>query len=279
MLNKKPEVAVEFFIPAKTFLVGEYSVLVGGDALGLATSPGFQVKSSTDWIQFHPQSAAGLMKQNFKLTLQDDIKFPGFGKSTAEFIALWGQTHGRNLDQLEAAFQTYRNLFQSENKILKPSGADLVTQMLGGVAHFNSRAVNESQSLLWPFPELSFKIIATGLKQPTHEHIKNLDLEKLKDLPIYSNAVIEAFKNKDLSEFLEQLNEWCKKLNEYSLTSPEALKIKAELEAIPNVILAKPCGALGIDVMLVFYKSGAKPDLGKYNVVGSERSLTKGVLQ
>jgi mevalonate kinase len=30
-------------IPGKTFLVGEYSVLVGGEALGLATAPCFKL--------------------------------------------------------------------------------------------------------------------------------------------------------------------------------------------------------------------------------------------
>ena len=38
---------MKYLIPGKTFLLGEYSALVGGSVLGLATAPGFSVSYSS----------------------------------------------------------------------------------------------------------------------------------------------------------------------------------------------------------------------------------------
>ena len=53
---------MKFFIPGKTFLVGEYAVLLGGAALGLATKPYFELtETEADEAadEFHPDSPAG----------------------------------------------------------------------------------------------------------------------------------------------------------------------------------------------------------------------------
>ncbi len=53
---------MKFFIPGKTFLVGEYAVLLGGAALGLATKPYFELTEADDEKRgndFHSDSPAG----------------------------------------------------------------------------------------------------------------------------------------------------------------------------------------------------------------------------
>ena len=49
-------------IPAKTFLLGEYVAIVGGAAIILTTTPGFEVRlvDTGDVTGIHPSSPAGL---------------------------------------------------------------------------------------------------------------------------------------------------------------------------------------------------------------------------
>ena len=73
---------MKFFVPGKTFLVGEYAVLLGGASLGLATKPYFEFDYLQDVADadldlkrlkteksFHPDSPAGMLvkKHNLKL--------------------------------------------------------------------------------------------------------------------------------------------------------------------------------------------------------------------
>lgn len=272
-------------IPGKTFLVGEYAVLVGGEALGFATNPKFTL--SEEAFDYHPQSAVGLFcaknKIHFNQKINNPFELGGFGQSTAEFIFAW-LSKNKKINSLIEIFNDYIHLFNlAELKNLRPSGADLVTQVLGQVVHF-TEPVENSKSLNWPFSNLSFFIISTGLKIKTHEHLMNLDRQKLKDLPSLSQKVIESFFLKDESLFLKHLKIWSEKLNELSLQHPEVIKIKNELELFLKIKLVKPCGALGADVCLVFCDKKFKADVQNYLLVqkikiqSDETQLAKGLL-
>ncbi len=261
-------------VPGKTFLVGEYAVLVGGEALGLATRPEFSlVKTARDSIEnnkaihYHSNSAVGLFNQKHNFNFQAEILNPykiknleasisvgGFGQSTAEFILAYMQKYQKF--SLKTIFDDYLNLYMDPQLISQqPSGADLVTQLLGEVTHF-ARPVENSQNYSWPFKNLSFCVISaiekTGIKIKTHEHLQNLNRAKLLDLPRLSQRVIQSFKNKDESGFLKNLSDWVQALTQKELICENSLQIKSELEKIESVKFVKPCGALGADVLLVF---------------------------
>ena len=140
-------------IPGKTFLVGEYAVLAGGKALGLATQPYFTVTSEAAIP--HAESAAGLFLRGKKSrALHNPYSVGGFGQSTAEFIAAWFEQD--QVNDLSIMFRAYRNLFAAA----PPSGADLVIQMLGQVTHFNPE-IKKSKSSFWPFSDIGFDILST----------------------------------------------------------------------------------------------------------------------
>ena len=284
-------------IPGKTFLVGEYAVLVGGEALGLGTLPAFT--TGQDVTKYHHDSAVGLFNQKHAFHFQTEILNPyqiknteglipvgGFGQSTAEFIFAYRQKYQKF--SLKTIFDDYLALYMDPQYITQqPSGADLVTQLLGGVTHF-ARPVENSQSYTWPFKKLSFCVISavekTGTKVKTHEHLQNLNRAQLLDLPTLSQTVIESFKNKEESVFLKNLSDWVESLTQKKLICESSLQIKAELEKIESVKLVKPCGALGADVLLVFSSKEltqiTQSELRQrgFTTLATEDSLTAGAL-
>lgn len=276
-------------IPGKTFLVGEYAVLVGGEALGLATTPKFHILADpVETTTYHPQSAVGLYCQKYNISFFKKISNPygvgGFGQSTAEFIFAWIEKNKKLLRQdLKAIFNEYLSLFASVNTLnQRPSGADLVTQVLGFVTHFKN-PVEDSKSLSWHFSDLSFFVISTGLKIKTHEHLESLDRQRLQILNPLSQKVIQSFLIKNKNEFIQNLKIWSNELELLSLQHPEVLKIKNTLMKNENVLLVKPCGALGADVCLVFCDLSKKQLVHEflkehqYHIQATEIDLSSGL--
>jgi len=281
-------------IPGKTFLVGEYAVLIGGEALGLATRPQFYVESNLNQdVEYHPQSAVSLFCKKHNISFSKKIINPygvgGFGQSTAEFIFAWVEKNKKiSRRDLKSIFQEYLSLFSDvNNQNKRPSGADLVTQALGQVTHFKT-PVEDSTSYTWPFSDLSFFVISTGLKIKTHEHLETLDRRKLVILKPLSQKVIQSFlnrnKNDDKYEFIENLRNWSHELEQMSLQHADVLKIKSKLLKNENILLVKPCGALGADVCLVFCDSTKKDLVGEflkehqYHIQASELDLSAGFI-
>jgi hypothetical protein len=235
-------------------------------------------------------SAVGLFCSQSKLQFSNQILNPyevgGFGQSTAEFIFAWIQKNKKfSENQFVDIFNQYLSLYLSnENQKKSPSGADLVTQMLGHVTHFR-QPVESSTSYEWPDWDLSFFVISTGIKVLTHDHLENLDRTKISDLKYYSEPVIQSFINKNSLEFIKHLSLWSAELEKLSLQHVDVLKIKAQLQTNHKIILVKPCGALGADVCLVFCKPSDKLEVRtvlngqNYRVQATESDLSHGVLQ
>lgn len=244
---------MKFNIPGKTYLVGEYAVLLGGSALGLSTDPSFSFELRTD-IQsaVHPDSPAGryLHKNNRQFIsgqLHDPYRLGGFGRSTAEY---WSAT----LPDLIETQVEFSELLAEYKSLHSGSGVDLAFQYFGEVSHVHT-AEDIFEKLSWPFENLNFYIVSTGLKINTHEHISQLNMNHLKDLPPISSEVVTAFKSGDENYFLQKLNLWANKLEELGLTHPNSTKLKRSLEDWDEIKLVKPCGALGADVLLVLFKN------------------------
>jgi len=283
---------MKYFVPSKTFLTGEYSVLVGGAALGLATSPNFEIsylqQSAPDI--FHVDSPAGRYLKKNKKSLAIHFHDPylsrgvqgGFGRSTSEYFAAAIPDLLKNKKTPVEIKEEYLSFFEKEN--VKPSGMDLLIQYLGGVAYVNP-VDNKYKSLAWKFSELNFFLISTGLKIKTHEHLAGLDLKRIEDLPQYSNQVIDSYLNKTSDKFLQSLKAWTEHLKQRQLTHLSALDFKQTLEKIENVKLVKPCGALGADVMIVFFDHDKKEQVyedlrqRKMKIQASREDLTEGLVK
>jgi mevalonate kinase len=281
---------MRYFVPSKTFLTGEYSVLVGGAALGLATSPCFEISylKQESEFRFHPDSPAGryLKKHGPNTHIQFHDPYlvhgvrGGFGKSTAEYLAAALPKIREKKQTVSEIHSEYLSFFANEK--VQPSGVDLVFQCLGEVSYV-SPSENIYRKLGWKFSDLDFFVISTGLKVKTHEHLEKLDLKFCADLPDYSNQVIDAYLHKNSSAFLNSMKTWTKTLRTRGLVDHGAAELRERLEKIPGVLLVKPCGALGADVMLVFFESEKHAVVQmqlrnqKIKIQASRENLTEGL--
>lgn len=283
---------MKYFVPSKTFLTGEYSVLLGGAALGLATSPSFEISYLPQSAPnaFHIESPAGRYLEKNRKPLAVHFHDPylsrgvqgGFGRSTAEYFAAAIPDLLKNKKNPIEIREEYLSFFKTEK--VKPSGVDLLIQYLGGVAYVNS-VDNEYRSLKWKFPEINFFLISTGLKIKTHEHLAGLDLKRIEDLPKYSNQVIDSYLNKTSDKFLQSLKAWTEHLKQRQLTHLSVLELKETIEKINNVKLVKPCGALGADVMIVFFDHDKKEQVyedlrqKRMKIQASREDLAEGLVK
>lgn len=293
-------------IPGKTFLVGEYAVLVGGEALLLATAPVFTLTNTDEAaepIKYHPHSAVGLFNKTHHFEFNQKISNPyqagGFGQSTAEFIFAWFEkqhqnSHKKNsiehnnYQSVESSriYEDYLDLYDSTPELqkLRPSGADLMAMLLGQVSHVTSPVVN-SKSMAWPFPQLSFFIVSTGLKIQTHEHLNRLNRSTLVGLPELSSNAIRSFYAKDEKGFLSSLRNYSAALEQLKLQHTEVLGFSDNISKNKNILLVKPCGAMGADVCLVFCANEKKSEVRsflmseKINIQADELHLSHGVIE
>lgn len=240
-------------VPGKTYLFGEYSVLLGGAAIGLATQPCFEITYempvSPSLIQFHPESPAARYLEKHKIsvaaTLRDPYLLGGFGRSTAEY---WAAI----IPDLLKTPRDFYSLLAEYKSLHSGSGIDLAFQYFGSIC-LADPAHGFFQTFNWHFENLDFFVLSTGKKIATHEHLKTLNLDSLKDLPALSEKLTHVFAANKEFEFLSLMKQWSTRLIEHNLVHPDSLELKAQLESFESIKLAKPCGALGADVILVFF--------------------------
>ncbi len=283
---------MDLIIPGKTFLVGEYSALVGGSVIGLATGPGFKItyQTETQGVQdFSMQSPAGLLlresssaSKNVKIKIQDGFApYGGFGKSTAEYLSA---AHLANLLQTSEDFECIRKTYQnySQKSGAKVSGLDLAIQYFGAVTHFDS-ASNNYTSHPWGFPSHDFILVSTGQKVKTHEHILQLNKNVLATLKPVAELVIASYFKKNINDFIIGLKVWCEVLEHAGFLTEKSKDLKTQLENQSEILCVKPCGAMGADVLLVFCKQENSEHVQKQiqgmnlKIQGTSTSLMQGV--
>ena len=274
-------------VPGKTYLVGEYSVLLGGSALGLATRPCFEIDYSVSTeisnppaiMEFHVDSPASRYLKKYNKTVSAYFKDPylcgGFGRSTAEYWAVVVPDLININHEFYEVLKEYKSLHEG-------SGIDLAFQYFGNVC-LADPTIQFYQNFKWHFENIDFYIISTGLKVATHEHLKTIDLKSLHELPILSNRITQVFAENKEFEFLSLMKQWCALLEAHQLTHPNSLKMKHHLESFVSIKLAKPCGALGADVIIVFFAKSHKTSVhnflleNKYQIQAHSSDLVEGV--
>lgn len=259
---------VNFKIPGKTFLLGEYAAVFGGPSLVLTTNPSFEIffRQGTGDHPFHPESPAGLFIKSQPLFFQhwdigfgDPYKSGGFGASTAQFIAVnlffkFESTFAADksfflkAEDILAVWDDYQKLFESQNN--RPSGADLVAQMGGGLVEFTGRELNV---LEWPFGDKDILLFKTNNKIPTHEHLKNWSADK--DLVAHLKAISrkgsQALKTSSWDGWQQAQKEFSSALEAANLIHPDTQLLLDQISQIQGVLGARGCGALGADVIAV----------------------------
>lgn len=258
---------IQFDIPAKTFLVGEYSALYGGPALLVTTKPCFQLNwIDTDENQnqphlknIHPESPAGrwwLSSQHHRGVLEWQDPYQGrggLGASGAQFLGAYLvscyclQKEPQISNMLEAFRQS-----NTCNEGLPPSGYDVLAQSQNQCV-----AVHRNQSFIqtypWHFADLDFFLVHSGKKIQTHEHLKHLQLSmsSIKTLSEIAEATQMAFSTQNSSQLIEAINAYYACLVANQLVIEDTMQSVSAFQACGHVLAAKGCGALGADVLLL----------------------------
>lgn len=260
-------------IPGKTFFAGEYLALLGGPTLVAATKPQFEIRIRTRNAEshfraptFHPSSPAGKLYHSYPDFFEQfsyHWKSPygpgGFGASTAEFIGLhallqMGETlwieQERHFD-LHQMLKAYRAFATDSQSRWVPSGADLVAQVQGGINFFKNRS-GQVQTFAWPFSGLGFAILRTGIKIATHEHLQNLGDFSGEGLEKATDKLTQSLRQLDEAAWIQGIHELAQELQGLGFVTSHTLELLQKIETLP-VLAAKGCGALGADVIAVFF--------------------------
>ncbi len=270
---------MSFMIPSKTFIAGEYLALKGGLAFMVATRPGFIIlvngpsdknfnRSSNEPIfqnnefqkvQIHPQSPAGRYLQNLNYNIEQMffyIQKPGgivggLGQSSAELISayMW-------VNQLSEVYEInpweIQKIFLSLN--LPGSGYDLISQVTGQLIFLKKNSLL-LQKIKWPFTQMGFVILATGVKINTHEALFDLDKStfdfiKAQDI---MNDLKQSVENANEILFIKAINSYRELLFLSHLEHSYTTGLLEELKTFSEVLSAKGCGAQGADMVIIFY--------------------------
>lgn len=257
--------------PSKTFLTGEYAVLAQGPALVLCTHPRFELnvthgEGKVTGIPARSPSAKWI-EQRRPLLAKYDVEFVdpyqgagGFGASGAQFLMVHALTtflqssfertlSGPDLKDLWSDYQTLSSGIGS--------GADLLAQSCGGVAHVEMGTLT-THAREWPYPELAWSVVRTQQKIPTHEHLQNLDRAVLSLLVTPARECVESFGQSPPEVFISKLKSFTSRLAEMNLQAAHSQSLMKLLDTQDWCLLAKGCGALGADTVLFFYPVDAR---------------------
>ncbi len=278
-------------VPSKSFLIGEYGVLKGGPALLVNTTPRFElhVRAGLEGHSpFHPESPAGkLYSQNID-TLKKivfDFHDPhkgrgGLGASSAQFVLLHAFLNQDHTGDGFKMFESYKKI-SARDQGLPPSGYDVLAQKMGGVTLIEAQ-YKLCERLDWKLSDIGFFLIRTGHKVATHKHLRNLSELDVTQLSKISEYAIQTYLSGKRDQFLESIKLFRATLAEQNLTAPETDTLLTEFDKNSKILCAKGCGALGADIVVVFFDQSKKVDLRselskKFEIVADELQIQPGL--
>ncbi len=291
-------------VPAKTFLLGEYVALDGGPSILLSTEPRFELRvraatataAQTDVrLPFHPQSPAGLYFDKHRDDLSAwsyEFRDPsggkgGLGASSAQFALLYafqhdGEWRGGVDTPWASVLKDYRECAWNGEGV-PPSGADIVSQLSGGVTWFDGRSLMV-ESITWPFPELGFTLLRTGHKLTTHEHLRAGTVAPYEVLRTIVLEARKAFTSVDDLRLVESVNACALALRQSGLTATATTDLLDQMRDNHELFYAaKGCGAMGADIILALHARATAPDVSRWaagrglEVCGSHETLSSGL--
>ena len=198
----------------------------------------------------------------------------GFGASSAQFLgAFYAQAFLKKKivtdDELLDAYFTCA----WQGKGVRPSGYDVLAQHMQGCVYLH-REKNEALSFEWPFTDISFELIHTRHKLPTHHHLVELSLpEAMGQLARLVLSAKHSFLTVDAEQLIDAVNDYYEQLNEMHLVAEHTISMINQLKKDPDVLAIKGCGALGADVLLILTPTVSRKTLRKrllkqgYNIV------------
>ncbi|MCC5791657.1 MAG: hypothetical protein JJT82_03490 [Legionellaceae bacterium] len=262
-------------IPAKTFLLGEYAALADAAAIIATTRPCFQVEKTSEPVLtgIHPLSPAGQYwqhhaKATYGLRFVDPWQGQGgLGASSAQFIGAWlaqaetamvaGGDH--EADLLAAYYQ-----FAWDGTGVRPSAYDLMAQRAGGL-FFCNRRQHTARSVRWSLPDLDFILVHSGQKLATHHYLQQETLpDCAAELGQYSNDGWQALQNQDTALWIASVQKAGLCLQKAGLLAAHSQDLITQFSALPAVFCAKGCGAMGADVIAVFFTATARSELSQF---------------
>lgn len=264
--------AYQLSCPSKTFFIGEYAVLEGAPAVVFNTSPRFKLQLSPKaqtrlrMGRFHPQSPAGRWLRRYSDILGSyRVQFfdphrgrGGCGASTAQFLMLYAISKFSKqggLQQVEYSqiLKDYLSVSWDGHGIA-PSGVDLMGQLLGGITYFHKQAW-QAQILDWQFKNLSFLIVRTGFKIPTHAHIQELKSFSANTLAELSHQGLEIFLKQNSEALIQLVKEYGRELNKLGFVAEHTQTLLEHILNWPEVLAAKGCGAMGADMLVLLCRT------------------------
>jgi len=266
---------IQFSVPSKTFLVGEYIALEGAPAILLATEPRFHVvverpgeglcegvnpKSPSGHLVL--EHSAAFRKINFKF-LDPHMGAGGFGASGAQFLCayLWNRIAVDGLktqtdfnDLIKEIWRTFKLVISDRGE--KASGYDLISQFTGGLKLISSHPW-EIRDLNWNFSTESLLLFRTGVKVQTHHHLETTPQIPSYDLRQFVHKVELGLVNSSVADVADGLNRYQEQLFKLGLLHPQVKPLREGLAKVSGVHAVKGCGAFGSDVVLVFCQNEA----------------------
>ena len=256
--------------PGKTFLIGEYLALAGGPSLLVSTQPRFQLtaltredRAGTVAHPFAPQSPAGKLVARYPRDYGDyhfEFADPhagagGLGASSAQWALVYILKYGLPKEDQEIAsmLEEYRQCAWN-GEGFAPSGADVVSQVTGGVTCFDGREF-KTERLEWLFPKLSFTLVRTGVKLATHEHLRKQQAPPQDLLRAQVTSAIAAFRAGHEEPFVRAVQDFAATLSESGRTAVTTEALLEKLKSQSFARAAKGCGAMGADVVLILHDS------------------------
>lgn len=281
-------------IPAKTFVGGEYLALINGPALVMTHGPLFELKfafspnqkanSSMGLPSGSPADVLLLRHHNQEIVKHLNVEFidpfqglGGMGASTAQFASVWILLNESLVadgvvkeNSISRALLDYREICSLLGNTQTPSGADLVAQMTGLVRIHDYGS--ETKRLIdftfidgknrtiskinWNFSRLYFRVIHTGVKLATHQHLQTLQLNDIKSQLAKTEKIVldlyAGLAERDDMKFLCAIRSFDFALKTMGLRAKHTLELQAELEEdFGDQIVSKGCGAMGSDTLLV----------------------------
>ena len=146
------------------------------------------------------------------------------------------------------------------------SGADLVSQIAGGIAVWDGR-IDEMRRFSWPFPDLALTIILTGKKMPSHSHLSGLEplqADVRTEMGSWVEEAVQAFALEDADRLTASVRGVGKVLEENGRLAEHSKALLDQLGHFSGVRAAKGCGAMGSDVIAVLHDRSAKLEIDEF---------------